>query len=607
MKAKNAIYFVFALLVLAAATPLWALNPPKPAKAAKPAKATKAITAVQTTTTPVTLNWEHYGNEYNNQRFQNVDQINPSNVANLKVAWVFHTGVLDPFGTLQVSPVVINGVMYATDGHDDVFAINAVTGTQNWVYHPVDMPPPETLPLCCGRNNRGVAVGQDKVFYGRLDNNVVALNKSTGVVAWQRKLADSTQGYSITMSPQFITTSVHPNGLVIVSLSGGEFEARGQVFALDALTGATVWLFFTTKGPDTWGGNAFLTGGAFEWNTPSIDPALGLIYLNTGNAAPDVLGQNRPGINLYSCSLVALNIDSGNVIWFFQEVHHDIWDYDAATTTVLFDLVQGAVSTPALAHTGKNGELYILDRRNGNPLYAVTEVPVPTTNPPYQNAFPTQPHSAVEHLTPFGFVRPNDTGIPSAPRYTPPSEQITLQQPGAQGGNEWVAGAYSPRTKFLYSPIRYEPTSYVTHPNNNEPTPVPGQVPPEFVGSDFGRSIVGSHPFGIWGATDTTTGKIVWKNETQDLATSDMTVTGDLVWYGQDNGNLNAVSAATGAILFTFNATTIPGAGGANAGAVAYVVNSKEYVAYAFGGNFLERGNQQTDNVGDAIIAFTLP
>jgi alcohol dehydrogenase (cytochrome c) len=155
--------------------------------------------------------------------------------------------------------------------------------------------------------------------------------------------------------------------------------------------------------------------------------------------------------------------------------------------------------------------------------------------------------------------------------------------------------------------VRYEPTSYVTHPDNNEPTPIPGQIPPEFVGSDFGRSLLTTNPFGIFGATNTTTGQIAWENDTKDLATSDMTVTGDLVWYGQDNGNLNAANAATGQVLFTFNANTVPGAGGANAGAIAYVVNSKEYVAYAFGGNVLERANQQVDLPGDAIIAFTLP
>jgi quinohemoprotein ethanol dehydrogenase len=610
MRAMKAVYFVLALLVLAAATSSWAAEPPKaaePAKTAKTVKGTKAITATAAVITPTTLDWPHYGNQYNNQRFQNVDQINPSNVGSLKVAWVFHTGVVDDNSTLEVTPIVINGVMYATTGHDDVFALNAVNGAQKWAYHPVDQAPPPTFPLCCGRNNRGVAVGNGKVFLGRLDDSVVALNQATGTVAWQVKLADSAQGYSITMAPQFVTTSLHPNGLIIISLSGGEYEARGQVFALNAANGTIVWMFFTTQGPNTWGGNAYLTGGAFQWNTPSIDTTLGLVYLNTGNAAPDVLGQNRPGINLYSCSLVALNLDTGNLIWFFQEVHHDLWDYDAAQTTVLFDLTRNGTTTPAIAHTGKNGELYILDRRNGTPIYPVTEVPVPTTNPPYQNAFPTQPHSAVAHLTPFNCIKPNTSGIPCPPRYTPPSEVVELQQPGAQGGGEWVAAAYSPRTHFLYSPVRYEPTSYVTHPDNNEPTPIPGQIPPEFVGSDFGRSLLTTNPFGIFGATDTTTGQIAWENDTKDLATSDMTVTGDLVWYGQDNGNLNAANAATGQILFTFNANTVPGAGGANAGAIAYVVNGKEYIAYAFGGNVLERANQQVDLPGDAIIAFTLP
>src|SRR5712672_229212 len=171
MKDKNRIYFVFALLMLTAASSLWAADPPKPvranAAAIKPA-------AVQSAPVPASIDWPHYGNGYDNDRYQNVDLINTKNVGKMKVAWVFHTGVLDQFGSLQVSPIVINGVMFVTDGHDDVFALNAATGTQIWAVKPTDLPSLETLPLCCGRNNRGVAVGGGRVYYGRLDNVVVA-------------------------------------------------------------------------------------------------------------------------------------------------------------------------------------------------------------------------------------------------------------------------------------------------------------------------------------------------------------------------------------------------------------------------------------------------
>jgi quinohemoprotein ethanol dehydrogenase len=610
MKAMKRVYFVLALLILAAATSSWAVNPPK-AKAAKAVKTTAAVkpAALQTTAAvPVTLDWPTYGNQFDNARFQNVDQINTHNAKNLTVAWVFHTGVLDQFATLQLSPIVINGVMYAIDGHDNVFAINAANGAQAWAFRPTDMPPIESLPLCCGRNNRGVAVGGGRVYFGRLDNVVMALNQATGAVLWRKTLA-ATDKYSITDGAQFVTTAQHPNGLVVIAIQGGEYEARGQVFALDATNGNIVWQFFTAQGPDTWGGNAFLTGGGMVWNPVTVDPSLGLLYFATGNAAPDVLGQNRPGNNLFTASVVALNIDTGNLAWFFQETHHDIWDYDSTSTAVLFNVTKGGVTTPAIGHCSKNGGYYILDRRNGTPLFTVTETAVPTA-PGYQNASPTQPISTgVETLTPLTFVRPNTSGIPSAPQWTPPSQQEVLIQPGSQGSCEWPPAAFSPRTNLVYYGARYQPTSYLTKPNNTDTVPGgPGSTPPQIVGSSFGRSPAGINAFGIFGGTNVNTGKVAWKNTTVQPATSGLLVAGDILFYGEDNGVFHGVNAATGASLFTFNGPQqVPNAGGANGGPVAYVVNSTEYIVMPFGGNALERQNFPPDPVGDAIVAFKLP
>lgn len=613
MRPKHRIDLVCALLILAAASLSWAANPPKPPKTAKPPKAAKAAktvkaAALQTATaTPVSLDWPTYGNQFDNARFQNVDQINTKNVKNLAVAWVFHTGVLDQFATLELSPIVINGVMYAIDGHDNVFAINAATGAQVWAFRPTDLPAIDSLPLCCGRNNRGVAVGGGKVYFGRLDNIVMALDQTTGAEVWRTTLASPAQGYSITDAAQYVTTAQHPNGLVIIGLQGGEYEARGQVFALDATTGNPVWQFFTAQGPNGWGGNGFLTGGGMVWNPPSIDTSLGLMYIVTGNAAPDILGQNRPGNNPFTASVVALSIDTGNVIWSFQEVHHDIWDYDATSTAVLFNVTSNGVTTPAIGHCSKNGNYYILDRRNGKPLFPVTETSFPTT-PAYQNASPTQPVSSVGTLTPLTFVRPNTSGIPGVPQYTPPDTQEVLIQPGSQGGCEWPAAAFSPRTNLVYYGARYQPTSYQTKPNNTDTQSTPGQTPPETVGSAFGRSPAGINAFGIFGGTNVNTGKIAWSTTTTQPATSSLLVAGDILFYGEDNGVFHGVNAATGASLFTFNGPQqVVNAGGANGGPIAYVVNSVEYIVMPFGGNALERQNFPPDPVGDAIIAFKLP
>ena len=198
---------------------------------------------------------------------------------------------------------------------------------------------------------------------------------------------------------------------LIVSLSGGEFEVRGQVFALNAENGHIIWSFSTTK-PDSFGGpnnTSFLRGGAGVWNTPAVDRELGLVYINTGNAAPDIQGENRPGDNLYSASIVALDLRTGLPVWSFQEVHHDIWDYDSAQTVVLFPLKKDGKHFKALGHCSKNGQYYILDRRNGQPIFPVTEVaapfgvPSPPSNAAFQNAAAKQPVSAVEPLTPLRF------------------------------------------------------------------------------------------------------------------------------------------------------------------------------------------------------------
>jgi len=206
-----------------------------------------------------TLNWLHYGNDLANTRFQDVDQINPSNVANLKVAWVFHTQVLDDKAELETSPIVVNGTMYITDGHDDVFALDAATGQQKWSYKPIEMPGEmpslDQISVCCGRNNRGVIFvpgsvpGTDKVIYGRLDDVVVALDAKTGEVLWKNAVADFRTRVAINMAPQAA------GGLVIVALSGGEYQVRGQVIALRTDSGTVAWRFYTTE-PHSWTGDS---------------------------------------------------------------------------------------------------------------------------------------------------------------------------------------------------------------------------------------------------------------------------------------------------------------------------------------------------------------
>jgi quinohemoprotein ethanol dehydrogenase len=547
------------------------------------------------------LDWLHYGNDLANSRFQDVDQITPLNVSKLKPVWIFHTGVLDPLASLETSPIVANGTIFITTGHDDVFALDASTGKKLWEHHPIFLAPFDKLSICCGRVNRGVSFGNGVVFLARLDGVLEALDAITGQVLWQTVVVDYHERYSITMAPQFVS------GLVIVGSSGGEYKVRGQVAAFDANTGAEVWRTFTTLPDLSWPGFAWKHGGGTVWQTPAIDAELGLIYINTGNPSADIYGADRIGDNRLTSSIVALHILNGKLEWNFQEVHHDMWDYDAAQPAVLFNVIRGGQNVAALGQCGKNGNYYVLDRRTGKPVFPVTEVAVPNS-PEWQHASPTQPVSAVEPLTPLSILPgtidfsklPNNIQV--GPQYTVPQKQMFLMQPGAGGGCEFPPAAYSPRTKFVYYGTRYEPVAYHTFPGDTGPNG--GGA---FLGSTFHGKIPGVTDFGIFGATDTTTGKVAWKIEVAQPAKSGLLVAGDLVFFGEGNGKFHAVDASTGRALFAFDPTGIPNVGGAQAAPIAYVVNGREFIVNAFGGNSADRPNFPPNPGGDAVIAFGLP
>ena len=547
-----------------------------------------------------TLDWPSYGNDLANTRYQNVDQVTPANVAHLRPAWVFHTGVLDPKASFEASPIVVNGTLYVSTGHDDVFALNAATGAETWAYHPeAAMRPLSRLPLCCGRVNRGVAVADGTVYLARLDAVLVALDARTGQPVWQTRVANYHQGFSMTMAPQAVA------GLVIVGVAGGEYVSPGKVMAFDARTGRPVWTFNTTKPGPTWAGTSWRKGGAPVWTTPSVDPQRGLVYVTTGNAAPNLDGFVRAGTNLYTSSIVTLDLRTGQVRWAFQEVHHDLWDYDGPQPAVLFTLRRGGRQIPALGHCNKAGYYFILDRRTGQPLYPVTEVPVPS-GPAWQHAWPTQPESAIESLTPHA-VTFTPRGRTAVPEFTPPHKQAELIQPGPDGGCEYPPAAYSPRTKFVYYGARYLPglLTGAKSPRNSGGKS-PKSSPATSLGSSVTEPVPGVQYAGIYGATDTTTGKIAWKIDVPLLAKSGLLVAGDLVFFGENDGRFHAVDARTGAILWTFQGTSLPESGGSAAAPIAYVAAGQEFVVNAFGGNFLDNGFQYAPS-GDALVAFALP
>jgi quinohemoprotein ethanol dehydrogenase len=531
-----------------------------------------------------TLNWPYNGADVYNSRFQNIDQINPSNVSQLKPAWTFHTGVFDSNMTMEMTPLVINGVMYITTGDDDVFALNPTSGAQIWHYKPTDMPKISTLPICCNNDNRGVAYGMGLIFNARLDAKLVALNAKTGAVAWETAVDLPGNMASMTLAPQFIGASMGTIPEVIVGVSGSDYGVRGHLDAYNPATGKLLWRFWTTD-PATFAGDSWKTGGASIWGTPTFDPTLNMVYFSTGNAWPDFYAINRAGTNLFAASIVALDATSGELQWFFQEAHHDMWDYDGPQPTLLFSYN----GVPAIEHTNKTGYMWILDRASGEPLIPYQEVAVPPTpaNAAFQHPWPTQPVSSIQSLIGHEVTEPVGAGQVAAPMWSTLGPTTQVIQPFFWGGMEWPPAAYSPRTRMIYSHSRYKPVAWgQTSDNTNNTYEAPPGV---------------SH--GVYGAVNPTTGTVAWTIPVLTTPPdSGMTVAGDLVFFADCSGLFYAANAATGEVLWVFDAYTEPNAGGGNGAAAVYEVNGVEYVVYGFGG---KPGESFT--LGDLVIAFALP
>ena len=348
---------------------------------------------------PVGKDWVTNGGNLTNQRYSTLKQIDTSNVKQLKGAWMTRLKG-SGFGgkySFEATPLVKDGIMYVVTGNDDVFALNAKTGEILWErWSGIDQ---KISTVCCGWVNRGLAMGEGMLFLGQLDANVVALDIKTGTEVWKTPIEDWRNGYGITSAPLYF------DGIVYSGITGGEFGVRGRLTALDAKTGKILWRWYTLPGPgefgaDTWpaGTDHSMRGGATIWNTPALDPQLGLVYFATGNCGPDFDGSMREGDNLFCASIVALKAKTGEYAWHFQQVHHDIWDYDAVSPVVLFDTVINGQPRKGIAEAGKTGWVYILDRTNGKPLIGIEERSVPQE--PRQKTAKTQPYPVGDAVMP---------------------------------------------------------------------------------------------------------------------------------------------------------------------------------------------------------------
>jgi quinohemoprotein ethanol dehydrogenase len=538
--------------------------------------------------------WITGGGAMNNERYSSLNQINTSNVSQLRGTWMTRLG--SGRGAkyyFEADPVVVNGVMYIPTGNDDIFALDAKTGRKIWEWDS-DIPQVNDL-ICCGWDNRGVAVGDGRIYSGLLDGSFVALDQNTGKLLWRTQLEDYKDGYSLTGAYRYY------DGLVFMGISGAENGIRGRVTALDAKDGHEVWRFYTVAGPGDIGGDswpaatdpdplkasAYTHGGASVWQAPTIDPELGMLYFSTGNAGPDYDGSMRPGDNLFSASIVALDYKTGQYKWHFQEVHHDIWDFDAPSPTVLFDQTYNGQVRKGIYQPGKTGWLYLLDRTNGQPLVGINETPV--EQEPRQATAPTQP-------IPVGDSYMNQCGdpVPGFPIakciYGTFWDIPVVFHPLGGGGTEWSPSSYSPQTGYIYVTAAEQDSTLAVR-----------QLP-FTTGKTYTRSVsptaLGAPITSTYTAMDSRTNKIAWqKRDPFGQSYGSVSTAGGLVFRGQVDGNLVAYDAQTGDELWRFQTGL-----GISAPPMVWGDGTNEYITVAVGGN---RGGAITLD-GDMVWTFSL-
>ena len=486
-------------------------------------------------------NWLTYSGDYQSHRFSRLAQITPANIGRLKTAWVYQFKQL---GRQETSPAVVDGVMYISESPTIVTALDARTGRTLWSWRRNISPLVKTIGF--GRSNRGVAILDDTVYVGALDCYLVALDAKTGAVRWETKVEDNATGYAITAAPLAI------DGKIIVGVSGGETGIRGFLDAYDAKTGKLAWRCWTIPGPEdpgreTWGGDSWKTGAGSTWLTGSYDHELNLLYWGTGNPGPDWNGDSRPGDNLYTCSLLAIDAATGKMKWHFQFTPHDVHDWDSNQIPVLIDANWQGRPRKLVAMANRNAFYYLLDRVTGEFLLGE----------PYAK------QTWAKGLDAKGrpIVLPN----------TEPTVEGNMVWPSLQGATNWHSPSYSPLTKMFYVAAREMGAYYY----KGEAEYKPGT----FFAGGGERVLDGDKAYGAVRALDVTTGKMKWEFRLQSPPWAGVLATaGGVVFGGSNEGNFFALDAATGKPLWDFQT-----GGPIAANPISFLIDGKQHVAIAAG------------------------
>lgn len=534
-----------------------------------------ALAAVALVVTPVRAqsNWSTYGGSDWNQRWSTLARITTANVSRLVPRMIFQTGT-SKLGSLETTPIVVDGRMYVTTPYSEaVIAYDLRTKKELWRQEPKI----GTTIACCGPVNRGVAIGGGTVFVGTLDARLLAFDAATGKAKWDVEVADPAYGYSITMAPLIVGDNV------IVGVSGGEYGIRGNLTAYAMATGKQVWRWYSIPAPGedpvatngwwgTWAthaedadlhrdiakekadsakyADAWQTGGGGVWTTPAYDKASNTIFATVGNPSPDLDGSVRPGDNLFTDGIVAIDATTGKTKWYYQTVPHDVWDLDATSPSVVTELGGRKV----VVHAGKTGWLYVIDAATGK------------------------------------LVRKSQNFVPHENMFALPSEKGTRMLPGANGGSEWSPISVNPKLGYAFVAALHQPMNYITH-------TAPWEKGRLWLGSAF-VAIPGEEQYGLFSAIDLKTGKIAWQNKVpQPMMGGSLSTAGGLSFTGEGNGNFDAFDSRTGKLLWQFN-----GGAGCNGTPMSFELDGEQFVAEACGGNF-----QLSYPLGDAILVFGLP
>ncbi len=561
-----------------------------------------------------TTDWLTYGHNYENQRFSRLDQINRNNVKRLVPVWIYQTGIS---ATFLASPVVADGVMYLSTPRNDVVALDAVTGVQKWRYHHTMKTDklccgPANRGVSVGYGAVYMATADARLIALDMQTGEVkwdifmaAPDKDpTETVAelaeddpWRNQNVTGSSGLGANMAPLVF------DGMIIAGVTGagyglhvddesgeelgavigfqGSFGRRGYLAAYDADTGKEIWRWYTTKA-DGWEGewrtetpdgaplyrdiaaekarmakyaDAWKVGGGSLWSTPALDKDLGLLYLGTGNPAPQMDDISRPGDNLYTLSVVALDVRTGKLRWHYQQVPHDLWGYDVGSPPVLFDVKHNGRTVKAVGEASKTGWFYVNDRVSGELLYK------------------------------------SENYVPHRNIFRPPTEQGIVIAPGAAGGTSWSPVSYDPATGLAYVTGIHMPTRYTVRER-----PASGGKP----ALRYSVLEVADEPrWGVLSAIDTRArGKIRWQTKTRDILVGGVVATsGGLVFMGQGSGEFSAFDSASGEQLWSFNCGA-----GVNAPPITYEIDGTQYVTVAAGGHNLFGFPR-----GDAVITFALP